>query len=83
MINTFVTEDISKSEKISTGIKGLDEIMLGGLLPSYSYMLRGGPGTGKTTIGLQFLVEGVKLGESALFISLEESEEQIRKTARE
>ena len=70
-----------KTEKISTGITGLDEIMMGGLLPSYSYMLRGGPGTGKTTIGLQFLLEGARQGEQVLFISLEESEEQIKRTA--
>lgn len=70
------------SERISTGIQGLDEILLGGLLPGHSYMLRGGPGTGKTTIGLQFLLEGAQNGEPVLFISLEESESQIRNTAK-
>lgn len=69
-------------EKISSGIEGLDEIMMGGLLPGCSYLLRGGPGTGKTTIGLQFLKESAHTGENALFISLEQTEEQIRETAR-
>lgn len=66
---------------ISTGIKGLDEVLLGGFIPGHSYMLRGGPGTGKTTIGLQFLSEGARAGEPVLFISLEETEKQIRTSA--
>lgn len=76
------TDNTDKSRRISTGIQGLDEILLGGLLPGHSYMLRGGPGTGKTTIGLQFLLEGARNAEPVLFISLEESENQIRSTAQ-
>ncbi len=73
---------VINAERILTGIKGLDEIMLGGLITGNSYLLRGGPGTGKTTIGLHFLQEGAKAGGSALFISLEESEDQLRTTAK-
>jgi circadian clock protein KaiC len=80
-ITTSMEKTTKKEARISTGVKGLDEIMLGGMLPGNSYLLRGGPGTGKTTIGLQFLKEGAARGEPALFISLEESEEQIRATA--
>lgn len=54
---------------------------MGGLLKGTSCLLRGGPGTGKTTLGLHFLLEGEKLKETVLFISLEESEQQIKNTA--
>lgn len=70
-----------ETPKISTGITGLDEILLGGFSPSYCYMLRGGPGTGKTTFGLHFLLEGARAGENVLFISFEEQEDNIRTTA--
>jgi len=62
---------------ISTGIAGLDEILKGGLLKNRAYLLRGGPGTGKTTFGLHFLLEGVKRGEPVLFITLGEPKKQI------
>lgn len=71
----------SSSKRLSTGISGLDEILSGGLLSKRSYLVRGGPGSGKTTIGLHFLMEGVKNGEKSLFISLEESVEHIRQNA--
>jgi len=69
------------TERLSTGVSGLDTILQGGLLPGRSYLLRGGPGTGKTTLGMQFLMAGVRLGESVLFISLEESEKSLRQNA--
>ncbi len=68
--------------RLSTGINGLDEILSGGLLPHRAYLVHGGPGTGKTTIGLYFLSAGTQAGEETLFISLEESENQIRNNAR-
>jgi circadian clock protein KaiC len=77
----MVNDKALKMRKLPTGITGLDEILLGGLLPGSCCMLRGGPGTGKTTIGVQFLAEGAKSGERVLFITLEENEAQIRKTA--
>jgi circadian clock protein KaiC len=63
------------------GIPGLDEILCGGLVLGRSYLVRGGPGTGKTTLGLHFLVAGATKGEKTLFITLGESETQIRKNA--
>lgn len=72
----------SMSKRISTGIAGLDEIMEGGLLPGRSYIVRGGPGTGKTTLGLHFLSEGKKHGEQSLFISLDETEHNVRANAQ-
>lgn len=58
--------------KVSTGIKGLNEILNGGFKSRRFYLLRGGAGTGKTTLGLHFLAEGVKLGEKTLLITLVE-----------
>jgi circadian clock protein KaiC len=69
--------------RLSTGVHGLDHLLNGGLPPKKSYLLRGGPGVGKTTLGLQFLLAGVAAGESVLFISLEEPEEKIRRDAAE
>jgi len=64
-----------------TGISGLDEVLHGGLVPQRAYLVRGGPGTGKTTLGLHFLRTGLALGESTLLITLESSEAQLRADA--
>ncbi len=66
-----------EEQKISTGIPGLDEILNGGLIPHQSYLIQGGPGTGKSTIGYHFLEQGVKEGESSLYISFGESSEHV------
>ena len=66
---------------MSTGVSGLDEVLHGGLMPGRTYLVRGGPGTGKTMLGLHFLTAGARLGERALFITVEESTAQIRKDA--
>lgn len=65
----------------ATGVPGLDEVLHGGLIPERAYLVRGGPGTGKTTLGLHFLVTGVALGESTLLITLESNEAQLRADA--
>jgi circadian clock protein KaiC len=65
----------------SAGLPGLDEILHGGFLPQRTYLVRGGPGTGKTTLGIHFLRAGVEAGEPALLISLESSEAQLRDDA--
>lgn len=69
--------------RLSTGIAGLDEILYGGLLPGRSYLIRGGPGTGKTTLGLHFLIAGAQCGEKVLYITLaEEKEDLVANAAR-
>jgi len=68
-------------KRLSTGIAGLDEILNGGLIPNRSYLVRGGPGSGKTTLGLHFLAAGAEHGEKPLFIMLEEPEAHIRSNA--
>ena len=68
--------------RLSTGVAGLDEILLGGLLPGQTYLVRGGPGTGKTMLGLQFLAAGQACGEAGFYINMAEPGAQIRKNAR-
>jgi circadian clock protein KaiC len=53
--------------RVSTGVIGLDEILDGGLIQKRAYLVRGGPGCGKTTLGLHFLTEGTARGERSLF----------------
>lgn len=72
----------TKSQRVSTGIAGLDEILYGGLIPRRAYLARGGPGCGKTTLGLHFLTEGIARGESSLFITLGEPEDELRVNAQ-
>jgi circadian clock protein KaiC len=64
-----------------TGIDGLDVLLGGGLPRHHMYLLQGEAGTGKTTMGMQFLVEGVRAGETALFISLAEAREDLLEVA--
>lgn len=63
--------------RLGTGIPGLDEISRGGLLAGRTYMVRGGPGVGKTALGLHFLVEGVRNGETAVFLSHGSDQERV------
>ncbi|HEY6928556.1 MAG TPA: ATPase domain-containing protein [Thermoanaerobaculia bacterium] len=65
----------------STGIDGLDDILGGGLPRDRAYVFQGSPGVGKTTIGLQFLLEGHRAGEKGLFVTLSESAEELRGAA--
>lgn len=67
---------------ISTGVPGLDTILAGGLTRDRLYLVEGEPGSGKTTLGLQFLVEGVKQGETVLYISLAENAVELRAVAQ-
>jgi circadian clock protein KaiC len=64
-------------EKISTGIEGLDLILNGGLPVNRLYLLEGKPGSGKTTMALQFLLEGARQGESGLYITLSETRDEL------
>lgn len=66
---------------MQTGVAGLDDVLGGGLIPNRLYLLEGDPGSGKTTLALQFLLEGVKRGESCLYVTLAESEEELRASA--
>lgn len=67
--------------RLSTGIPGLDDILQGGLARGFLYLIEGNPGAGKTTLAMQFLLEGAQQGESGLYISLAESEGELRHVA--
>jgi len=67
--------------RLSTGITGLDNILHGGLAKGFLYLVEGSPGAGKTTLALQFLIAGAKKGEKGLYISLAESEAELRHVA--
>lgn len=67
--------------KAALGVPGLDDITDGGLARGRLFLLEGSPGTGKTTIALQFLVEGATGGERALYITLSETEDELRASA--
>lgn len=75
------TETITP-DRVSTGIEGLDYILKGGLPKNRLYLVQGNPGTGKTTIGLQFLLEGERRGETGLYITLSESKEELLSVGR-
>lgn len=67
--------------RISFGIPGLDEVLGGGLTPDRLYLLEGTPGTGKTTLALQFLLDGAARGERGLYVTLSETEDELRAAA--
>jgi len=69
-------------DKAMLGVQGLDDVLGGGLRRERLYLMEGNPGTGKTTIALQFLLAGAELGERGLYISLSETHEELRETAR-
>jgi len=68
--------------RISTGSDGLDDILGGGFDPNRLYLYEGRPGTGKTTIALQFLLEGARRGERALYITLSETRRELGLVAK-
>src|ERR1700739_4602288 len=72
---------MDKDFRLSTGIAGLDDILPGGLAKGFLYLVEGSPGAGKTTLALQFLIDGARRGESGLYISLAESEDELRHVA--
>lgn len=71
----------SPQQRASTGVDGLDDILGGGLPTGHLYLVEGTPGSGKTTLGLQFLMRGVKDGEKALYITLSETAAELRTVA--
>lgn len=73
----MTTAEITNSDLASSGIEGLDFILKGGLPKHRLYLVQGNPGTGKTTMGLQFLLEGERKGEHGLYVTLSESKEEL------
>jgi circadian clock protein KaiC len=72
-----MSEATHASGRSATGIVGLDDILAGGFLPHRLYLVDGDPGAGKTTLALQYLMEGARLGERCLYITLSETREEL------
>lgn len=67
----------NKERRISTGIAGLDSVLTGGFPANHLYLVEGNPGTGKTTMALQYLLEGRRCGETVLYVTLSETKEEL------
>jgi circadian clock protein KaiC len=81
-VTTVALDDTTKiTEKTTTGVAGLDYLLRGGLPSHRIHLVEGHPGSGKTTFGLQFLLNGVKAGESCMYITLSETADELRANA--
>lgn len=69
-------------EKVKTGVPGLDEMLEGGLIPGRTYVVSGASGTGKTTLAMQYLLEGTRRGERVMYVSLDEPPNEVRQNMR-
>ena len=76
------TDTHPEGQRLSTGIPGFDDVLGGGLDPERLYLIEGEPGTGKTTLALQFLLQGVRCGEKVLYVTLSETERELRLVAK-
>ena len=74
----MATEERALTQRAALGITGLDDITTGGLSRGRLFLLEGSPGTGKTTVATQFLLAGAELGERGLYITLSETEDELR-----
>ncbi|HTI43009.1 MAG TPA: ATPase domain-containing protein [Vicinamibacterales bacterium] len=74
--------ELNSASIISTGVSGLDELLRGGLTPNRLYLIEGSPGTGKTTLAMQFLLEGRDRGEKTLYVTLSETKNELTAIAR-
>lgn len=72
----------TNDERSRTGVSGLDDVLNGGLIPHRLYLIEGNPGAGKTTLALQYLLEGIKNGEKCLYITLSETREELTAGAK-
>jgi circadian clock protein KaiC len=74
----IISDGQPAAQRLNTGISGLDDILHGGFPSGHLYLIEGDPGTGKTTLALQFLLEGIRLGERVLYVTLSESAKELR-----
>jgi circadian clock protein KaiC len=72
---------VSTLARAATGIAGLDDVLNGGFIRNRLYLIEGMPGSGKTTLALEFLMQGVRSGESVLYVTLSETVEEVRAVA--
>jgi circadian clock protein KaiC len=76
-----VAED-AISPRTGTGVDGLDDVLGGGFIPDRLYLIDGDPGSGKTTLSIQYLLEGARRGEKGLYVTLSETREELLSVAR-
>ena len=68
---------MNNSERCSTGVPGLDDVLHGGFPADRLYLIDGNPGVGKTTLALQFLLDGMRRGEQGLYVTLSETKAEL------
>jgi circadian clock protein KaiC len=78
MLNKQLAPSVTRC---SSGCEGLDDVLSGGLPVGHFYLIEGEPGTGKTTLGLQFVADGLKRGEKVLYVTLSESGDELLSVA--
>jgi circadian clock protein KaiC len=76
-----MARETAAATRVKTGVAGLDDILGGGLPSRRVHLIQGSPGAGKTTLALQFLLEGARHGERCLYISLSETREEVEAVA--
>jgi circadian clock protein KaiC len=81
VVRPSIPETVDAIPRARTGVAGLDDILGGGLPTNHLYLLDGEPGTGKTTLALQFLLQGVAKGERGLYVTLSESAAELKSVA--
>ena len=81
MMSQSAFSQSSHRRMVKTGIAGLDDVLGGGLRPARLYLVEGVPGSGKTTLSLQFLRDGVRQGEPVLYITLSETNDELQEVA--
>jgi circadian clock protein KaiC len=79
--NAGPTSSIQADVRLKSGVEGLDDILNGGFPSNHLYLVEGDPGTGKTTVALQFLLEGTRAGERCLYVTLSESRRELQGVA--
>lgn len=81
MRRTQPDPNLPAQERASTGVIGLDDVLGGGLPADHVYLVEGDPGSGKTTLGLHFLLEGVRQDQKGLYVTLSETASELRTVA--
>lgn len=74
-------EPVRDVSRLGTGVKGLDQVLNGGIPENNLVLVSGGPGSGKTTLALQFLLEGIENDETVVYVNMDERKEKIIRNA--
>ena len=77
MVSTITQDNAPAGDRCRTAVPGLDDILSGGFIPHRLYLVHGDPGAGKTTLAMQYLMEGAARGEKCLYITLSETKEEL------